>query len=440
MTREEYLIDEIKHPERKYLLVENADGSTNYVPIDRNPYRDQANPYRKLLLEKKRKKEANLRLVDDKGVSKVTRSKDPSTPYVFRLGYNCCTGQYMGDDQVASLSGSSMNRKPAKKRSAGRRDPPADPRHVMSSRSKGKIRDKATAFYRSLRKDRIFVTLTFIQHVDDRTGRQILNKFLTVVRKEIPGFEYLCIAEHQPERKEKTIHFHVLSNKFMTVQRYNNLWVLQQYNSGLIGRSKTCGCKKRCSCEKWGPEITKEEIQSRYKDGTVQQVLNPLDVERAYCISGLSWYLTKYVTKMETGESFGCLTWHCSRRVSRLFTNQVVGPSTFAFLLSFRNWKVDRKTGECWTPKEIKGDFYCLVFVNNKPVVLERLAMLETVNNWIIDKRLPDKLSRDELMYIDWDYYRRSYVGRPDKEPSPPTVSKQTFLYANQKIGSEADV
>ena len=428
MTYSEYLEDQLKHPKRKYLLVENADSSTNYVPIEYNPYADAANPYRAALLERKRKKHRSLHLEDAKGVSKVTRSKDPTNPYTWRLSYHCCTGQYTGGDQVPALSGSSMNRKPAKKRPAGRRDPPADPRHVMSTRSKAKIREKATSFYRSLRKDRIFVTLTFIQHVDDRVGRQILNKFLTVVRKEIPGFEYLCIAEHQQQRETKTIHFHVLSNKRLTIRRYNALWVLQQYNAGLTGKTAA------------GREIPKSEIIDRYKDGTIGEVFNPVDVIPAWGISGLSWYLTKYVTKQETGESFGCLTWHCSRRVSRLFTNQVVGPSTFAYMHSFRNWKIDRRTGECWTPKSIKGNFYMLVFVNNKPAVLERLGMLETVNKWIIDKRLPDKLSRDELMYIDWDYYRRSFIGRPDADLSPPTVSKQTFLYANQKIGSEADV
>lgn len=214
----------------------------------------------------------------------------------------------------------------------------------------------------------------------------------------------------------------------MNIKRYNGLWVLQQYNAGLTG--KTAG----------GREISRTEIVDRYKDGTIGEVFNPLDVIPAWGISGLSWYLTKYVTKQEEGESFGCLTWHCSRRVSRLFTNQVVGPSTFAFLLSFRNWKVDRKTGQCWIPQAVRGDFYSLVYVNNKPAVLERLRMLETVNRWIIEKLLPDKLSRDQLLYIDWDYYRRSFTGQPDKDTSPPTVSNQNLLYASEKINRTADV
>ena len=325
MNHNEYLRDQVEHPDRKYLLTEGPDNSTLYIPIDpvvRSPYwTDRVGP----MIERNRKARAQVR-------KKVSKHE---TPYTYRLGYHCCTGQYTGGDQVASLSGSSMNRKmPATKSPA--KKPAGDCQHVMSKRSKGKIRDKATAFWRSLKKDRILVTLTFIQHVDDKTGSKILNKFLTVVRKEIPGFLFLRVAEHQQERETKTIHFHLLSNRRLTIRRYNALWVLQQYNAGLIARRAN------------GEEIPKSEITARYKDGTIQEVLNPMDVTPAYSISGLSWYLTKYVTKQETGESFGCLTWHCSRRVSKLFTNQVVGSSTFRYMHTFRNWKVDRRTGECW--------------------------------------------------------------------------------------------
>jgi hypothetical protein len=48
-----------------------------------------------------------------------------------------------------------------------------------------------------------------------------------------------------------------------------------------------------------------------------------------------------------------------------------------------------------------------LVFVNNKPAVLENLKMLEKVNNWIIDKYIPD---RD--FGITQDRYRRVYIGK----------------------------
>lgn len=362
---------------RKWLIEEINDEAV-YTEIKPNPYKIGR-------IRKKLTKDDFLKL-NRRNLQK------PNKAYSWRLGYNVCTGQYTGDNEIPILSGSSFNRKPAKKYPAKKSE--ELPVHVMSKRSKGKIRDKATAFFRASQ-TRIFVTMTFIEHVDDREGKKILNKFLTVVRKEVRGFDYLVVSEHQPERAERTIHFHMLCNKRMTIQRYNDLWTLQQYNAGLTGHRKN------------GEAISKAEIKARYEAGTIGEVLNPVQVEKAYSISGLAAYLTKYVTKQEIGEKFGCLTWHCSRKVSRLFTSQLVGPSAFSFLLSFRNYKLDRKTGEMWAPKQISGAFYTLVFVNNKPAVLENLKMLEVVNSWIIEHFKPDgKIS------IDWNKYRRVYIGK----------------------------
>jgi hypothetical protein len=398
-------------------IIEERNGESHYIEYVPNPYKTGR-------IKKTLTKEQILKL--------NRRTLSPgSKAYSWRLGYNVCTGQYTGGNEVPILSGSSFNRKPAKKYPA--KKAPEDPVHVMSKRTKGKIRDKTTAFFRAV-PERIFVTMTFIEHVDDREGKRILNKFLTVVRKEIPSFEYLVIAEHQPDREERTIHFHMLSNKRLSIGRYNSLWTLQQYNAGLTGHRAD------------GQAITKAEIMSRYNGtfpkshsdkGTIGAVLNPVQIEKAYSISAMGWYLTKYVTKQETGEKFGCLTWHCSRKVSRLFTSQLVGPSTFSYLLTFRNYKMDRTTGECWAPRQIKGPFFTLVFVNNRPAVLERLRMLEAVNEWIIEKFKPDgKLT------VDWDKYRRVYIGKENAfDPCGVVgeiIAKNKFLSTN-KIDTNAN-
>lgn len=408
MSHSEYLKSLHEADGRKWLITEkNVDtGEAEYreiFPDERNPYTDDANPYRKALYEKKRKRRAYLHQVDEGGVSKVTRSKEPDTPYTWRLGYHACTAQYTGGDNVSTLSGSSLSRKQrstekilAKRRGVLKKSKPLEkpillakgkgimykskpePIHRMSKRTKAKIRDKATAFYRSI-PNRIFVTLTFIEHVDDKVGKKILNKFLTVVRREVKGFQYLLISEHQPQRQQRTIHFHMLCNRRLTIRRFNNLWVLQQYNAGLTGHRAN------------GEAISKAEIQARYKDGSIQKVLNPVKAEKAHCLSAISWYITKYVTKQKRTEKFGCLTWQCSRRVSSLFTSQVVSPSAFAFLRSFRNWKLDRQTGEIFQPRESGGPFHKVIYVNNKPVVLENLRMLETVNEWLMKEPEPDR-------------------------------------------------
>lgn len=424
LTFTQYQEHSQQNPDCKYTLIEGKNSETYYVPIIRNPYSDASAPLKAKLYEQRERANLAARRQLRKKVSKHEKG------YSTRLGYHTCTSQYTADRDVPSLAGSSLNRKKRKLRSRRTKNPePCE--HVMSKRSKGKIRDKATAFFRSCQ-ERIFVTLTFIQHVDDRTGWKILNKFLTMARREIPGFEYLVIAEHQNERKDKTIHFHLLTNRRMPVRRWNNLWVLQQYNEGLVGRSKTCGHKKRCSCDMYGPDISKEEIQARYDAGTIQEVLNPLDIDRAYCISAISWYLTKYVTKQQTGEKFGCLTWHCSRRVSRLFTTQAVSSSTFRYMLTFRNYKVNRETGQMWEPQQITGKFFSVVFINNKPAVLQRLKMMETVNRWIIEKRLPDKMAREDLTYIDEETYRKIFEGRREPDETEREDLPENFLPSHQ--------
>lgn len=332
----------------------------------------------------------------------------PTKPYVYRLGYNHCIAQFAGSEDYPVLSGSSLNRK---KRVCTDKKKQLSCKlvHFFGARSRGKVKDKMMAFYRSIPGDRVFLTLTFIQHVTDRLGCQILNKFLTVVRKECPGFEFLRVAEHQPENPEHTIHFHILMNRKLPVRRYNALWVLQQYNSGLVGKSES------------GQLIPIDKIKARYEHDmthpfrkkdpdSIMAVLNPLHVRKAYGINALANYLAKYVTKQEKQDPFGCLTWHCSRKVSKLFTREVVGPSTFSYLLSFKNCRLDRSTGELCNPDLIAKQFYTMVYVHNKSLPLARLQQLEQVNKWIIDDFEPDKLPR-----LGADVYGKMFSHEKDR-------------------------
>ena len=268
--------------------------------------------------------------------------------------------------------------------------------HVLSSRSRGKIKDKATAFFRASSGDRVFCTLTFVDAVSDRTGVDILNKFLTSLRKKFSNLQFLWVAERQEKNTDfpGNIHFHLILNKRLPVRYYNALWVLQQYNAGLRAKNK------------FDEMITMEEVDRRFKDRTMQKILNPLDVKRVRSISGLSMYLTKYITKQKKNDPFGCACWHCSRKVSRLFTRATVGPSAFSYMMSFNNAKVDKKTGECFGPMEIRGDYYLMVYVNNKDVPLKYLKEMEQINKWMLKEGL--KVGRDDVA-IDNNFYCSHY-------------------------------
>jgi hypothetical protein len=264
--------------------------------------------------------------------------------------------------------------------------------YVLSSRSRGKIKDKATAFFRSCPGERVFCTLSFVSPVSDRIGVAILNKFLTQLRKEFKSLQYLWVAERQDNGN---IHFHIILNKRLPIRKYNALWVLQQYNSGLRGQTQ------------FGVPVGLAEIEQRYKSGSIHRVFNPVDVKRVRSIAGLSSYLTKYITKQKRDVYFGCLPWHCSRGVSKLFTKATVGPSVFSYMMSLANCKLDKSTGEVFMPRALRPKAFALailVYVNKKDAPLRYLREMEQINKWLIKGM---EVDRGYLDCIDDDSHRK---------------------------------
>src|SRR5437899_1723833 len=90
----------------------------------------------------------------------------------------------------------------------------------MSSRTKSKIRKKLFAFAQ-LYKRLTFVTLTFVNKVDDRKAIEILRKFLDNIKKNKKDFQYLWVAERQTQNKvfEDNIHFHLLTNIYWDIEK-----------------------------------------------------------------------------------------------------------------------------------------------------------------------------------------------------------------------------
>jgi len=340
-------------------------------------------------------------------------SREPR-PYVWRLGYNHCIGQFAGSDEYPRLSGSSLNRslrdkkvKPARLFIEGPDKVPYQEPRVFSKRSRSKVKDKATAFWRALDKrrkekpNRTFATFTFIEDIPDGEAVKVLNKFLTVLRKEKADLQYLWVAEPQEENHNR-IHFHMLLDRRLDVRRYNALWVLQQYNSGLVGQSEKGEAYSLAEIRRRYDHDMNSEFKKHDPDG-LQAILNPFDIEKATSITGLSVYLTQYITKQSKDHTFACQTWHCSRKVSKLFTKEIVGPSTFAYMLSPANWRVDTRTGEVrQEAKPIVQQFFTMVYINNKASPLSRLKQMEQVNKWIMQDFEPDRLP----MFSTWLYHK----------------------------------
>jgi hypothetical protein len=271
----------------------------------------------------------------------------------------------------------------------------------FSGRTKGLVKARATAFFRSVtgKRSKIFCTLTFINDIADRVAVTILNKFLTVLRKEYKNLQYMWVAERQMKTTNR-IHFHLIINCYLPIKRINSLWVLQQYNSGIMF-----------------PGIGLHEITKRYHEGTIQEVLNPVDVKRVKNIGVLSSYLSKYVSKGNNETGFDCLTWHCSRLVSQLFLRSVVGYECHSLARSEENCKVDKRTGEFFgmpePVREKKGGkfFYTIWYINQPGRFLCFLREMEQLNKWIMDRSASVENIIEYLGDgINDDNYRKHYL------------------------------
>jgi len=163
----------------------------------------------------------------------------------------------------------------------------------LSQRTKAKMRKKLYAFSR-VEPKLTFVTLTFLNMVEDKLAVKVLRRFLDNVGKRLTGFEYLWVAERQKNNKvfPDNIHFHLATNKYFKWERWWQYWISLQNKSGIFTRHET--------------------IQAPAAAFNVKAIKNN-DVK------GIGIYLTKYVTKNE--DQFECQIWNCSKKVSALYTD-----------------------------------------------------------------------------------------------------------------------
>ncbi|MDE3235915.1 MAG: hypothetical protein KGO81_08180 [Bacteroidota bacterium] len=162
---------------------------------------------------------------------------------------------------------------------------------TMSSRTKSKIRKKLIAFAR-LNKKLSFLTLTFVNKVEDKLAIKVLRTFLDNAKKRSKDFQYIWVAEKQSENKvfENNIHFHLVTNKFWKLEKWWQYWLDVQKKFGIVPRDEN------------------------FKPSSAFDV----KVINSNNIKGIINYLTKYVTK--NASEFDCQVWNCSKKISRLYT------------------------------------------------------------------------------------------------------------------------
>ncbi|MEW2921270.1 hypothetical protein AB1A65_07360 [Muricauda sp. ANG21] len=200
------------------------------------------------------------------------------------------------------FTGSSLQRKkkkpedeedPQEKKSKPAKKKTGEPklRH-LSKRSKRKIRKKITCFSRCYKRFS-FVTLTFMNKVEDEQAVDLLRKFLDNAKKRFDDFQYLWVAERQTKNDEfkGNVHFHIITNKYWKIEKWWKYWIDLQKKNGVLPRN-----------ENFNPSSAFDVKQIHTKN-----------------IKATGSYVTKYITK--NYGRFKCQPWNCSKRVSQLYTD-----------------------------------------------------------------------------------------------------------------------
>lgn len=161
----------------------------------------------------------------------------------------------------------------------------------MSQRTKSKIRTKIIAFAQ-VHKKLTFLTLTFVNKVEDKQAVKVLKTFLDNATKRFTDFQYLWVAEKQTNNEtfKDNIHFHIITNKYWTLDKWWNYWLSIQAKHNILPR------------------------EEHFKPGSAFNVRQI----KASNTKSIGTYLTKYVTK--NASKFDCQVWNCSKKISRLYT------------------------------------------------------------------------------------------------------------------------
>ena len=200
---------------------------------------------------------------------------------------------------IGTTAGSSLNRKKYPKKEKVRENVEAiEEQEVkvirlrsMSARTKSKIRQKLMSFSQ-VHKKLTFITLTFVNQIEDKKAIRVLKNFLDNATKKFKDFQYVWVAEKQTKNEtfKNNIHFHLITNKYWERQKWWDYWLNTQAKHGITPRDKN------------------------FKPTSAFHVR---EIKRTNT-KNIGTYLTKYVTK--NSSEFECQVWNCSKKISRLYT------------------------------------------------------------------------------------------------------------------------
>lgn len=180
--------------------------------------------------------------------------------------------------------------------------------------NKKKIRKKCLAFG-SLEQSKKFLgfySISFPLGILDQIARKILNIFLTKLREKFNLNNYLWIAERQ---KNKTLHFHLLTNQKMPIKEVNK----EMAKTIDYYVSKKQASWGNSSFEKYnGVDLSYSGKKTKFYENKKSEKKENFKKN----IKFLTKYLTKYITKQNQEWEF--LPQHYSRSISNLATGYLL--------------------------------------------------------------------------------------------------------------------
>ena len=275
-----------------------------------------------------------------------------------KIGYNSLVAMKF-EKRMPALNGSSSlvanydnyqyKKKDKKLQTKSKSKKPGPKEKRIFELNKTKVRDKTLALFnlRQSKKFCAFITISFPAGFSDLMGVSVLNNVLTNVRQSSLKFNYLWVAERQ---KNKTIHFHMIVNRFFNVRILNGKFA-QAIQRELVKTSDT----------------TIEFNKSKY---------NGCDIKFIRSQANVLGYITKYIIKNKA--CFNIRAWACDSVVSRLFTHisELAG-----------NLKIHAKiliTDAFGFPKIYQND-WCLMLFTKYLMNNRYIKLLQSVNQNISD-------------------------------------------------------
>lgn len=221
-----------------------------------------------------------------------------------------------------------------------------------------------------------FVTLTLSSeqiHTDNEISTKLLHPFLQSLRQKWNVTNYIWRAEKQGNG---SLHYHIITDKFISWNELRNVWNRQQQRLGYITRYRENQKLWHRGGFHFRPELAPKWSRAAqlkaYLDGLRHDWNSPnsTDVHALKLVSNVKAYFKKYMTKEGQNSNIKGRLWGCSNRLSNLKGAQIAEYNLISNDLD--RIKLDKSI------KSYTSDFFTTIFITTED--LKRLGCTEILS------------------------------------------------------------